>query len=90
MCNVCIFVDDLRWMSTEPKYLLDDIEHLNSKFGRTKKLTLQEGKVTEFLGMVWDRTIDGECRITCPKGIKQLSELIRVSATRATPGDDTC
>ena len=38
--------------------------------------------------MVWDRTIDGECRITYSKGIKQLLELIKVSATRATPGDD--
>ena len=66
-CSVCIYVDDLRWYSLNKEYLMADIAHLNKKFGVTKKLTLQDGNITEYLGMIWDRSALGECRITSPK-----------------------
>jgi hypothetical protein len=86
-CSVCTYVDDLRWYSLNKDFLMADIAHLNKKFGVIKKLTLQDCNITEYLGMIWDRSTPGECRITFPKGIKQLLDMIEVKQTRATPGD---
>jgi len=84
--KVGIFVDDQKWWARLGHVILMDIEFLNGKFGKEKRLKLQQAPITQYLGLVWDRTTEGECLITCPKQIEELLATVETTGIRATPG----
>ena len=84
--SVAIFVDDQMWWSMNIQLARDDIAFLNTRFGVTKPLKVQDAKISDYLGLLWDRSVKGETRITCPKQIKELLELVKVEGTKSTPG----
>lgn len=85
-CSVAIFVDDQMWWSMNIQLARDNIAFLNTKFGVTMPLKVQDAKISDYLGFPWDRSVKGETRITCPKQIKELLELVKVDGTKPTPG----
>jgi hypothetical protein len=59
-CTVAWHVDDLK-ISHESNHVVDDIiEKLQSSFGHQTPLTIQRGKILDYLGMTLDFIQDGE------------------------------
>ena len=86
--SCAIFVDDQRWYCLTIEIIRDDIAYLNSLFGKPKPMKSCGDKITGYIGLVWDCSKDHECRVTCPKHMKELLELVPITGTRASPGTD--
>ena len=84
--SVANWVDDQRWHSKWIAMILADIEFLNGKFGKEKRLKVQQSPVTEYLGLIWNRSVKGECLITGPKHIDEMLAGIETTGIRTTPG----
>ena len=88
-CSVAWYVDDIK-ISHDNRWVLEDLLTLvNDKFGKEAPLTVTQGKIHDYLGMVIDYTVLGKVKFTMKDFIQGvldecLGELIKgPSATLA-------
>ena len=63
-CTVAWYVDDIK-MSHENQQVLEDLlTLLNDEFGKEAPLTITQGKMHDYLGMVIDYTVPGKVKFT--------------------------
>ena len=73
-CTILWHVDDLKMSHKDPKVMDAIHEKLNAKYGKEAPLTVQRGKVHEYLGMTIDYSIPGKVQFRMDDYIKRLLE----------------
>ena len=63
-CTIIWHVDDLMISHVDPDVVSNVIKDLSDKYGKTAPLTVNRGKVHEYLGMVFDFTDPGSVKVT--------------------------
>ena len=84
-CTVTLHVDDLKISSVDETMIDDLIDNLKSRYGKLQPLTVNRGKIHEYLGMVFDYSIDGEVHISMVEYVKDLLLLTGTSGKVDTP-----
>ena len=71
-CTVAWYVDDIK-MSHENQQVLEDLlTLLNDEFGKEAPLTVTQGKIHDYLGMVIDYTVPGKVKFTMKDFIQEV------------------
>jgi hypothetical protein len=86
-CTILWHVDDLKLSHVDPAVLEDIVAKLGERFGKEEPLTINRGKVHDYLGMTLDYSVDGKVRIAMDDYImRMLDELPDdMDGTAATP-----
>jgi hypothetical protein len=71
-CTIVWHVDDLKISHVDPAVVSQIIDLLSAQFGKESPLTINRGKVHEYLGMTIDYTDDGKVKITMEDYIKSI------------------
>jgi hypothetical protein len=71
-CTIVWHVDDLKISHVDPAVVSDIISLLSSEFGKESPLTINRGKVHDYLGMTIDYTQDGKVKIIMEDYIKNI------------------
>jgi hypothetical protein len=71
-CTIVWHVDDLKISHVDPEVVTSVIEDLSSVFGIEAPLTVNRGKIHEYLGMTLDYSLKGKVTITMLEYIKKL------------------
>jgi hypothetical protein len=75
-CTILWHVDDLKISHVDPNVVTSIIELVSQEFGKEAPLTINRGKVHDYLGMQLDYSLDGKIKITMYDYIENmLSEL---------------
>jgi hypothetical protein len=82
-CTCVIYVDDLMFTSTNNTIILRAIKALEERF--KSKLKVTEGTVHSYLGMCWDYSIPGCCKVTMPGYTSELLQTARTKGTASSP-----
>jgi hypothetical protein len=73
-CTVVWHVDDLKISHLDSNVVSEIISKLSGVFGKEAPLTINHGKVHDYLGMVIDYSIDGKVKIVMSEYIKGILE----------------
>jgi hypothetical protein len=73
-CTILWHVDDLKISHVNPEVVTSVIDDLSSVFGVEAPLTVNRGKIHEYLGMTLDYSVKGKVTITMFEYIKKLLE----------------
>jgi hypothetical protein len=75
-CTIIWHIDDLKILHEDPEVVSGVIEQLNSEFQKEAPLTVNHGKVHDYLGMTLDFSVDGKVKIGMVQYVKtMLAEL---------------
>jgi hypothetical protein len=90
-CTILWHVDDLKISHVDEDVVTDVINKLSAEFGKEAPLTINRGKIHEYLGMTLDFTEPGVARITMQQYIENIlkempEEMAGVAPTPATNG----
>jgi hypothetical protein len=81
---ICLYVDDL--FITCPRSLESqvnkDLEYLNKKYG---ELTINSGNIHNYLGMTFDFSVPGKCKISMPNYINNLLTEFNITGSATSP-----
>jgi hypothetical protein len=89
-CTIIWHVDDLKISHKDPNVVDDIIRKLSSIFGKEVPLTVNRGKVHEYLGMTLDYNIPKKVQINMTQYIEKMlaelpSDMDGIAATPAAP-----
>jgi hypothetical protein len=82
--TITVHVDDLKISSTCKESVEKVLEHLRFKY---KKISVNEGPVVEYLGMIFDYSTEGEVAISMKQMIDEAINEMNVSGTSACPAN---
>jgi hypothetical protein len=71
-CTILWHVDDLKISHVGEEVVEDILRMLNEHYGKDAPLTVTRGKVHEYVGMVFDYSIDGKVKITMKEYIQEM------------------
>ena len=88
-CTIIWHVDDLKISHVDPNVVTQIIQELEKRFAETMPLSISRGKIHEYLGIIFDFTIQGATKITMYQYIagviKHAGEIYKQGAGGATP-----
>ena len=83
--TVCIHVDDLMVTSVNKIACNELLQYLKNVY---KDISVTEGKVHKYLGMIFDFSVDGKCAISMPHFISETIAKAKVEGVVATPATE--
>ena len=81
---ICIYVDDL-FISTKDTETMDEVTNILRE--TYKEITVKEGEVLHYLGMVLDFSVQEQLLISMPKHINELLTSLNVQGSSRLPAD---
>ena len=89
-CTVLWHVDDLKISHVDTKVVTDVINTINAEFGKEAPITINRGKVLEYLGMTLDYSTPGKVKIVMSDYIDKMLDGLPpdMDGTAATPAAD--
>jgi hypothetical protein len=73
-CTILWHVDDLKISHADPEVVEEVLRMLNERYGKKSPLVVTRGKVRDYLGMIFDFSVDGKVKITMEEYIWELLE----------------
>ena len=87
--TIVFYVDDLKISHAEPKVGTSIIHELDKAYGDIMPLSISRGKIHDYLGMVFDYSIEGQVKITMYQYIKGIidnaPDIYKNGVAKATP-----
>jgi len=86
-CTIGWHVDNLKILHVDPKVVESIVKQLNSKYGREEQISVNRGKIHDYLGMTIDYSVTGKVSFGMQGYVDQIisEALVDMKGTAATP-----